>query len=143
MPWLLAHYPLSPCAAGEKKKVHLSYSAGNWKPPTGTRLQRPVLPRLQEGFTPLRPAHRSPDLSQITQSVSAKPSWHLTTHGRAGGTSPPHQMARFTPAMISLHLFPPELGMMFLFTAVMRLQPKRDGSGKRRSFYISLFCLVL
>lgn len=59
------------------------------------------------------------------------------------GTSPPRQMARFTPAVVSLHLFPPELGTIFPFTTVMRLQSKRDGSGKQRSFYIALFCLAL
>lgn len=94
-----------------------------------TRLQR-----LWEGSTPLHPTQHSPALSQTAHSVSAKPRWHLTTRGRAGGTSPPHRTAPFTPAVMSLHLFPPELGAIFPFTTVMKLQSEREGFGKQRSF---------
>lgn len=36
---------------------------------------------------PLYPAHHSPVLSQTAWSILAKPSWHLSTRCRAGGTS--------------------------------------------------------
>lgn len=84
------------------------------------------------------PHCHSPVPSQTTQSALAKLSWHLTTRSRAGGDISSAPNSTCHPGHNE-----PELGAIFPFTAVMKLQSKWDGSEKQRSSYASPVCLAL